>query len=289
MRCQVKKSFYLYYAFLTLILVSPVWAGWQVEKAVTPVPPPREPFFETGLQPHKARTSSFSPNPYMPPLVYPAHEAHALPIDRYGHPVPLNRSISNPSAVNGMTHVVSSPSPSSSFKPPYSPLVNNYPASSYAKTLPRGAVSERPFAGPRPLSPLPARPFAGPRPLGPLPARPFVGPPPPIPLARSCPRGTTPCILPPPVSYAPFRMPRVSPPPLYAISVSGSLKENLHHILGRHHWKVIWRAPYDYNFDGRITGCSLENVVEKLLRPFPLQAVMYVSNRTVAIMPRNIS
>ena len=76
------------------------------------------------------------------------------------------------------------------------------------------------------------------------------------------------------------------PAPMYAVSISGSLKENLERIMGRYHWKVVWKAPYDYNFDGRVTGSSLPNVVEKLLQPFPLQAVMYMSNRTVAIVAR---
>lgn len=76
------------------------------------------------------------------------------------------------------------------------------------------------------------------------------------------------------------------PAPVYAVSISGSLKENLERIMGRYHWKVIWKAPYDYNFDGRVTGASLPNVVEKLLQPFPLQAVMYMSNRTLTIVPR---
>ena len=76
------------------------------------------------------------------------------------------------------------------------------------------------------------------------------------------------------------------PVPIYAVSVSGSVKENLERIMGRYHWKVVWKAPYDYNFDGRVTGSSLPNVIEKLLQPFPLQAVMYMSNRTMAIVPR---
>ena len=76
------------------------------------------------------------------------------------------------------------------------------------------------------------------------------------------------------------------PSSMYAISVSGSLKENLERIMDRYHWKVIWQVPYDYNFDGRVTGTSLPNVVEKLLTPFPLQAVMYMSNRTMTITPR---
>ncbi len=75
---------------------------------------------------------------------------------------------------------------------------------------------------------------------------------------------------------------------VYAVSVSGSLKENIERIMKRYHWRVVWKAPYDYNFDGRVTGSSLPNVIQKLLQPFPLQAVMYMSNRTVAIVPRQI-
>jgi hypothetical protein len=86
-----------------------------------------------------------------------------------------------------------------------------------------------------------------------------------------------------PQSYKTVRL-----PPVYAISMSGSLKENLERILGRYHWKVVWKADYDFNFDGRVTGSSLSNVVEKLLKPFPLQAVMYMSNRTVTVMPRTM-
>lgn len=76
------------------------------------------------------------------------------------------------------------------------------------------------------------------------------------------------------------------PAPVYAVSICGSLKENLERIMGRYHWRVVWKAPFDYNFDGRVTGSSLPNVIEKLLQPFPLQAVMYMSNRTLTIGPR---
>lgn len=77
------------------------------------------------------------------------------------------------------------------------------------------------------------------------------------------------------------------PAAVYAISISGSLKENLERIMHRYHWKVVWKAPFDYNFDGRVTGSSLPNVIEKLLDPFPLQAIMYMSNRTVTVVPRS--
>lgn len=94
-----------------------------------------------------------------------------------------------------------------------------------------------------------------------------------------------------PTSYSNKRFPNQyaglgQPAAVYAVSISGSLKENIERIMGRYHWKVIWKAPYDYNFDGRITGASLPSVVEKLLQPFPLQAVMYMSNRTIAVVPR---
>ncbi|MEO8400601.1 MAG: TcpQ domain-containing protein [Gammaproteobacteria bacterium] len=78
------------------------------------------------------------------------------------------------------------------------------------------------------------------------------------------------------------------PAAIYAISVSGSLKENLERIMDRYHWKVIWKVPYDYNFDGRVTGTSLPNVIEKLLKPFPLQAQMYMSNRTMTVTQRKV-
>lgn len=78
------------------------------------------------------------------------------------------------------------------------------------------------------------------------------------------------------------------PAAVYAISVSGSLKENIERIMDRYHWKVVWNVPYDYNFDGRVTGSSLPNVIEKLLKPFPLQAVLYMSNRTMTVTPRKV-
>lgn len=78
------------------------------------------------------------------------------------------------------------------------------------------------------------------------------------------------------------------PAEIYAISVSGSLKENIERIMDRYHWRVVWKAPYDYNFDGRVTGTSLPNVMEKLLKPFPLQATLYMSNRTMAIEARKV-
>lgn len=78
------------------------------------------------------------------------------------------------------------------------------------------------------------------------------------------------------------------PAAVYAISVSGSVKENIERIMDRYHWRVIWKAQYDYNFDGRVTGTSLPNVIEKLLSPFPLQATLYMSNKTMIVTPRKM-
>ncbi len=79
-----------------------------------------------------------------------------------------------------------------------------------------------------------------------------------------------------------------TPVSVYAISVSGSIKENIERIMDRYHWKVIWQAPYDYNFDGRVSGSSLPNVMEKLLNPFPLQGTLYMSNRTMKVTARKV-
>jgi hypothetical protein len=76
------------------------------------------------------------------------------------------------------------------------------------------------------------------------------------------------------------------PAAIYAVSVSGSLKENLERIMHRYRWRIIWKAPYDFNFDGRVTGSSLPDVVEKILKPFPLKATLYMSNRTMIVTPR---
>lgn len=93
-------------------------------------------------------------------------------------------------------------------------------------------------------------------------------------------------------TYAPTAFPNrfanLGPPAsVYAISVSGSVKENIERIMERYRWRVIWKAPYDFNFDGRVCGSSLPNVIQKLLKPFPLQAKMYMSNRTLVVISRN--
>lgn len=79
------------------------------------------------------------------------------------------------------------------------------------------------------------------------------------------------------------------PASVYAISISGSLKENIERIMCRYHWRVAWKAPYDYNFDGRVTGSSLPDVIDKILKPFPLKATLYMSNHTLMVIPKEAS
>lgn len=79
---------------------------------------------------------------------------------------------------------------------------------------------------------------------------------------------------------------QVHPVAGYAISMSGSLRDNVSRIMHRYHWKVIWQSPHDFNFDGRLTGTSLPDVIGRLFDPFPLQAKMYMSNRTMVVIPR---
>lgn len=75
-----------------------------------------------------------------------------------------------------------------------------------------------------------------------------------------------------------------------AVSIrSGSLKGNVEKIVRQGGWgEPIWRPGYDYNWIGNvtITGQNVQDVLAKLLEPYPLQAVFYQSNHVVAIQPR---
>ena len=97
----------------------------------------------------------------------------------------------------------------------------------------------------------------------------------------------------PPTAYATAALPNQynvlgQPAARYAISISGSLKQNMERIAAQYHWQLIWKPNVDYNFDGRVTGSSLPNVIEKLLKPFPLKADMYIGNRKLVISSRYI-
>lgn len=69
----------------------------------------------------------------------------------------------------------------------------------------------------------------------------------------------------------------------------GSLKRNIERIVRLAKWgKVVWALPYDYRWVGKseITGDSTQDVLQKLLAGYPLQAVFYEQNHIVQIKPR---
>jgi hypothetical protein len=74
--------------------------------------------------------------------------------------------------------------------------------------------------------------------------------------------------------------------PLYAGSFNGSLKTNLSRLLGRYHWRLKWLLPLDFHLDGRIASNTLEGLVEKMVKYFPLKATFYKGNRVVTVTSR---
>lgn len=70
---------------------------------------------------------------------------------------------------------------------------------------------------------------------------------------------------------------------------TGSLKDNVEKITRQGGWhNLVWRPNYDFKWLGNvtITGRNIQDVLAKLLEPYPLQAVFYESNHVVAIVPR---
>lgn len=70
---------------------------------------------------------------------------------------------------------------------------------------------------------------------------------------------------------------------------NGSLKRNVERIVRVSRWgKVEWALPYDYRWVGtsKITGDSVQDVLQKLLAGYPLQAVFYEQNHVIHIQPR---
>ena len=73
---------------------------------------------------------------------------------------------------------------------------------------------------------------------------------------------------------------------------SGSLKTNVEKIVRQGGWGVpVWRPNYDFKWVGNvtITGKNIQDVLAKLLEPYPLQAVFYEANHVVEIVPRRSS
>lgn len=70
----------------------------------------------------------------------------------------------------------------------------------------------------------------------------------------------------------------------------GSMKANINRILQAHGWHMVWDLPFDYNFVGsvKIRSVSIEGVMQKLLKSYPLQAVFYQGNHVVEIRSRTL-
>jgi len=88
-------------------------------------------------------------------------------------------------------------------------------------------------------------------------------------------------------STMPYMGPFTKP---FTVTVSGnSLKRNVTRIVKQGPWKqVIWDLPYDYHWIGKakVTGGSLQDVIARLIEPYPLQVEFYEANKVVVIKPR---
>lgn len=70
---------------------------------------------------------------------------------------------------------------------------------------------------------------------------------------------------------------------------NGSLKQNVTRILTHCGWtRVIWNTPYDYNWTGQtvVRGNSPQEILQVILKGYPLQAVFYHGNHIVLIRQR---
>lgn len=82
-----------------------------------------------------------------------------------------------------------------------------------------------------------------------------------------------------------------APTAVYVI-YPGSLKTNVTHLANEFGWRqVIWNAKFDYQWTGttRITANNLNEILTKILKRYPLQAVFYQGNHILAIEPRNFT
>lgn len=82
-----------------------------------------------------------------------------------------------------------------------------------------------------------------------------------------------------------------APAPVFVI-YPGSLKKNVTRLANEFGWKqVVWNAKYDYQWTGttQITANNLSEILNKILKRYPLQAIFYQGNHVLAIRPRNFS
>ncbi len=77
--------------------------------------------------------------------------------------------------------------------------------------------------------------------------------------------------------------------PMVVTVRTGSLKVNVEKIARQGGWhSLVWRPNYDFQWLGNvtITGRNVQDVMAKLLEPYPLQAVFFEANHVVAVVPR---
>ena len=85
-----------------------------------------------------------------------------------------------------------------------------------------------------------------------------------------------------------------TPAPIHLVSVtlnSGSLRGNIEKIAHTNGWqRVVWNNKNDYTWIGqtKITGTSFIEIMGKIIKDYPLQAVFYNGNHVLVIQPRTI-
>ncbi|EKD75274.1 MAG: hypothetical protein ACD_44C00184G0006 [uncultured bacterium] len=90
-----------------------------------------------------------------------------------------------------------------------------------------------------------------------------------------------------------FKSPHCTPPPaskkLVAIIYDGSLKSNTERIAKQFGWnRIVWDVPVDYRWIGtaKVTGASLPEIMNVILKQFPLEITFYYANHIAVVTPR---
>lgn len=76
-----------------------------------------------------------------------------------------------------------------------------------------------------------------------------------------------------------------------AVMYTGSLRANIDRIARQYGWnEVVWDVANDYEWVGttHINGGSVMEIMQKVLKDYPLQAVFYQGNRVLLIQPRTL-
>lgn len=80
--------------------------------------------------------------------------------------------------------------------------------------------------------------------------------------------------------------------PLVTVTLTpGSLLENIEQIARENGWtRVVWKNKKDYSWTSQtqITGESFADIMGKIMKNYPLQAVFYQGNHVLVIQPRTI-